>query len=152
MKSVGYEKGSSPEYLASALFIVSGALGLWQSAELATGDASAMGPGYFPRILSALLIVLGSLLALKAWRSTRETIGAVKLRPVSAILIAIGGFAMLAAPFGFVVAASWLIGVGSLGDRDSRFTQVVMVGALLILASILLFVVGLGVQISLWPI
>ena len=52
----------SKDFLAGILYIAFGLLGLWLGRALETGSADAMGPGYFPRIVCALLIAIGALL------------------------------------------------------------------------------------------
>lgn len=144
-------QGSRPDYLAAAMFIGAGAVALWEGRELDVGSLSEMGSGYLPRVLSLLLIAVGAAIALIGVRRPRELLGHVRWRPVVAILLAVGGFAVLARPAGFVLASVWLVSVASLADADSRFREVAISSAVLTLFTTLLFVTALGVQIKLGP-
>ena len=143
--------GDRPDFLTAALFVGFGALGLWAGRDLTLGSASAMGPGYLPRIVCWLLIIIGAVVGgLGAFRD-REDIAKPKLRPLAIILAAIVGFAFVAEFFGFVAASVWLLLVGSIADRDSKLREVILLTAGLTAFGALVFIVGLGVQMPIWP-
>ena len=52
------------DLLTGLLFIALGALGLALGADLPAGSAEEMGSGYHPRLVSVLIVALGSLVAL----------------------------------------------------------------------------------------
>lgn len=143
--------GDRPDFLTAALFVGFGALGLWAGRDLTLGSASAMGPGYLPRIVCWLLIVIGAVVGgLGAFRD-REDIAKPRLRPLVIILAAVVGFAFVAEFFGFVAAAVWLLLVGSIADQDSKLREVILLTAGLTAFGALVFIVGLGVQMPIWP-
>ncbi|WP_234781895.1 tripartite tricarboxylate transporter TctB family protein [Sinorhizobium saheli] len=143
--------GDRPEFLTAGLFVGFGALGLWAGRDLTFGTASAMGPGYLPTIICWLLIIVGVTVGgLGAFRD-REEIAKPKLWPVVIIPAAVVGFAFIAEFFGFVAAAVWLLLVGSVADRDSKPREVLMLTAGLTAFGALVFIVGLGVQMPIWP-
>jgi hypothetical protein len=143
--------GDRPDFLTAALFVGFGALGLWAGRDLTLGSASAMGPGYLPRIVCWLLIIIGAVVGgLGAFRD-REDIAKPRLRPLVIILAAVVGFAFVAEFFGFVTAAVWLLLVGSIADRDSKRREVILLTAGLTAFGALVFIVGLGVQMPIWP-
>lgn len=144
-------KGSHPDFVAAGLFIGAGLMGVWQGAELDIGEAASMGPGYFPLVLSLLLLLIGVLVFVKGVRSGHEPLARTRLRPVIAVLVAIAGFALLAKFAGFILAAVWLMAVASLADPESQWRQVVLSTVVLTLFTVLVFIVGLGMQIPLWP-
>ena len=65
--------------------------------------------------------------------------------------MSIVGFAFIAATLGFVAASVWLLVVGSFADRESRWREVILLTAGLTAFGALVFIVGLGVQMPLWP-
>jgi len=143
--------GDRPDFLTAALFVGFGALGLWAGRDLTLGSASAMGPGYLPRIVCWLLIMIGAVVGgLGAFRD-REDIAKPRLRPLVIILAAVVGFAFVAEFFGFVAASVWLLLVGSIADRDSKLREVILLTAGLTAFGALVFIVGLGVQMPIWP-
>ena len=57
----------SPQDLgAGVVFVTIGAAGLYFGQDLAFGSSARMGPGYFPTILSYLIIAIGLVLAVKS--------------------------------------------------------------------------------------
>lgn len=144
-------KGDRPDFLTAALFVGFGALGLWAGRDLTLGTASAMGPGYLPRIVCWLLIIIGVIIGGFGAIHAREDISKPKLWPLVIILAAVVGFAFIAEFFGFVAASVWLLIVGSIADRESRLREVVLLTAGLTAFGALVFIVGLGVQMPIWP-
>jgi hypothetical protein len=57
--------------------------------ELEFGTARSMGPGYFPTVLSLLMMALGAVLTVLAWRAPREE-GAFAHVPWRGLLLVIG--------------------------------------------------------------
>lgn len=147
----GRPAGSRPDLLAGAIFIAVGALGLWAGRGLAMGTTAAMGPGYLPFAVSAFIVAIGLAITAVSFAAPRQDVDPVRLRPVLIIIVAIAGFAYLAEYFGFVVASAWLIGAASMADRDTRLVEVLVSIVGLTLFGAAVFIVGLGVQIRLWP-
>ena len=150
-RSVLGRKGNQPDLLAGLIFIVVGALGLWVGRDLRMGNAAMMGPGYLPLIVSGLILLIGLGVTIMGLLRSNEPLGVVRLRPLLIILVAVGGFAYAAGSLGFVIAAAWLIGVGSLADPESRLREIAASIVVLTIFGILVFIVGLGVQMQLGP-
>ena len=143
--------GDRPDVLTAALFVGFGALGLWAGRDLTLGTASAMGPGYLPRVVCWLLIIVGVTVGGLGAVREREEIARPRLRPLAIILSAVVGFAFIAEFFGFVAGSVGLLLVGSIADRDSRLREVILLTAGLTAFGALVFIVGLGVQMPIWP-
>src|SRR4030095_8030134 len=74
------------DVFAGLLFIAFGIAAIVIGSGYALGTAARMGPGYFPRILGLLLIVLGLALALRALRISGPPIPVFKWRPLLVVL------------------------------------------------------------------
>ena len=145
------QRGDRPDILTGLLFVGFGALGLWAGRDLTLGNAASMGPAYFPRIICGLLIIVGLIVGGRGLFNARVTIPAPRLRPLLVILVAVVGFAFIAEYFGFVAASFWLLIVGSLADFESRWFEVLLLTVGLTAFGGLVFIVGLGVQMPMWP-
>ncbi|MGV2103821.1 tripartite tricarboxylate transporter TctB family protein [Rhizobium sp. 21-4511-3d] len=145
------ETGDRPDLMTAIIFVGFGTLGLWAGRDLTLGTASAMGPGYLPKIVSWLLIAVGVVIGGTGFFRPREDIARPKLRPLAIILAAVVGFAFIAEFFGFVAASVWLLLVGSIADSDSKLREVILLTAALTAFGALVFIVGLGVQMPIWP-
>ena len=145
------EKGDRPDLLTAAIFAGFGALGLWQTRHLAGGTLAQMGPGYLPRVVCILLILLAAVIAWSALRRTAVAIDPIKLRPVVVITLSIVAFAFAATHLGFVIASLLLVIAGSLADPGSRLRTTLILAAGLTAFGAIVFVYALGVQVPLWP-
>lgn len=150
-RSVLGRSGNQPDLLAGLIFIVVGALGLWVGRDLKMGTAAMMGPGYLPLIVSALILLIGLGVTIMGLLRSREPLGVVRLRPLLIILVAVAGFAYAAGSLGFIIAAAWLIGIGSLADPETRLREIAASIVVLTVFGILVFIIGLGVQMQLGP-
>ena len=146
------KKGNAPDLLTAGMFIGLGALGLYMARGLDGGTLAQMGPGFLPRVVCILLILVGLAVGLPAMRRPAEPIEAIRTRPLAVITIAIIGFAFAANLLGFVLASLWLVIVGSLAAPGGKWSQTLMLAAGLTLFGALVFVYGLGVQVPLWPV
>ena len=149
--SEGKEVGNKPDLLAGMIFIALGALGLWAGRDLEMGTVAMMGSGYLPRTISAIVVLIGLIVLAKGARGAALPIGTVRLRPILLLLIAIGGFAVAATYLGFIIASAWVVGIGSLADRNWRPIEVAGLIVGLTLFGVVVFVFGLGVQMKLGP-
>ncbi|WP_413757962.1 tripartite tricarboxylate transporter TctB family protein, partial [Vibrio vulnificus] len=48
------------DFWAGLLYLIIGAAALYMAADYEMGTAISMGPGYFPKVLSGLLILIGA--------------------------------------------------------------------------------------------
>src|SRR5687768_16786217 len=93
-----------PNALCAAIFIGFGALFMVQSFSLEIGTAFRMGPGYFPLVLSGVLIALGLIILIQALRVQGEPVGAIAWRGMFFILPAPVFFGLTVRGLGFVPA------------------------------------------------
>lgn len=144
-------RGSRPDLLASAIFIGLGGLVLWSTRDLPAGSAAMMGPGFMPLMIGSLVIALGLLVGLMGLLKRAESIDRVQLRPLLILLASVGGFALAAEAAGFVIAATGLIILGSMADKEWRAREVLISSTVLTLFGLLVFIYGLDVQMPVGP-
>ena len=153
-----------PEFLAGVIFTAFGAAFFAASAQFKIGSARQMGPGYFPLVLSAALVVLGAMqIVQSALRHTRtegrgpEERGpdndrpAVHIRPAVFVLGGLAAFASTMQPLGLIVASVLLVVIAAVVAQGRRWAEVAATAAVLALFSALVFVKLLGVPMPLWP-
>ncbi|MGO4832355.1 tripartite tricarboxylate transporter TctB family protein [Rhizobiaceae sp. 2RAB30] len=130
--------------LCGALFVVVGLFFLVQSLGLELGTAFRMGPGYFPLVLSGVLILLGLVIVVQATRAEGEPIGPIAWRGILLILPAPIVFGLTVRGLGFVPAIFISALVASFAS--SRMTPLValILSALLTVFSVIVFSYGLG--------
>lgn len=137
--------------LGGLLLVLFGVLGLALGASLDIGTPRRMGPGFFPRILSWLLVGIGAGIALAGARDRgAERVSAGAWRPLAMVTIALLCFQLLIDRLGLVVATIAVVGIAALGGRDTRWPEVAALAGLLALGAALLFVKALDLPIPLW--
>ena len=138
------------DVLSGVLFIACGAVGFWISRDLTAGTASAMGPGYLPRVLCACMVCLGLTIAARGL-VTAGKLEAWKLRPLVTILGSIIVFAVVLPIAGLFAAAFLTVVVASFGTTESRFLEVFALAAGSAVFAVLLFIYVLGLPMNPWP-
>jgi hypothetical protein len=142
---------ASKDFLSGVLFMVFGLLGLWLGRTLETGTASAMEAGYFPRLVCALLIAIGALLAALSLVRTGETPERGLWRPLVLVTASCLAFALLLKPLGLVLTLLASIVLARFADRDVEPAPLLLLALILIVVNVGIFVLALRVAIPLWP-
>jgi hypothetical protein len=139
------------DFYAGLLFVAFGVFAIIIARNYPLGTAARMGPGYFPRLLGMLLIVLGAALSLIALRGRGTPLPGWKWRPVSIVLLSVVAFGLVLTHIGLVLSTIGLIVVASTASREFRFRESLLSGALLAALSVGVFVIGLKLQLPIWP-
>ena len=139
------------DFAAGLMFIAFGVAAIAIGSGYPLGVAARMGPGYFPRILGILLIVLGAVVTFRALRLDGARITLESPRPLLIVLGSIVLFALIARPLGLVVATILLIVVSSAASTEFRWKEALVSGVLLAALAVAGFIWGLGLQFSVWP-
>jgi hypothetical protein len=139
------------DFLAGLIFVVFGIAAILFSKDYPLGTAARMGPGYFPRILGLLLIVLGGALALRAWRLRGTPLPGWKWRPVIVVLVSVIMFGLVVTRIGLVLSTIGLIVAASAASHEFRPKEAVVSGVLLAGLAVAVFVLGLKLVIPIWP-
>ena len=139
------------DFYAGLLFVAFGVFAIIVARNYPLGTAARMGPGYFPRLLGILLIVLGGALSLAALRGRGPALPGWKWRPVSVVLLSVVAFGLVLTHAGLVLSTIGLIAVASTASREFRFKESLLSGVLLAALSVGVFVIGLKLQLPIWP-
>jgi len=139
------------DFYAGLLFVAFGVFAIIIARNYPLGTAARMGPGYFPRLLGILLIVLGAALSLIALRGRGTPLPGWKWRPVSIVLLSVVAFGLVLTHVGLVLSTIGLIVVASTASQEFRLRESVISGILLAALSVGVFVIGLKLQLPIWP-
>jgi putative tricarboxylic transport membrane protein len=139
------------DFHAGALFVAIGAATIVLGSRYTLGTAARMGPGYFPRILGILLIVLGALLVFRATRVAGARIAAFRWRPTLIVLGSVVLFGAIVRPVGVALSTVILIVTASAASHEFRPREALVAGVLLAALAVGVFVVGLQLQLPIWP-
>jgi hypothetical protein len=110
-----------------------------------------MGPGFLPTICSWLIVSFGIIVTARAFVEDIELIEPPVARPVIMISLAVGLFALLIERAGLGIAVFVTAFVSSYAGQEARFTETLVLSFLAAVATVIVFVLLLGLQIPLWP-
>jgi len=124
---------------------------VWALANYQMGTAVRMGPAYFPAVLGGLLAFLGVLTLLESLAIEGPPVVKFKYRPLILISVACVAYGYLMKPLGLVLATAALVFISALGGHEFKWKEVVILYALLIVFSVLVFVKGLTLPFPICP-
>ena len=142
---------TSADLWSGLLFAAFGLFFVLSARNYQLGSAAAMGPGYFPTALGALLIFFGIVLIGRGLAAGGELVEPMTARYSLVVLGAILNFSVLLEHAGLIVSGLLLVGVSSFATPGIRPSRLLVFSLLLVVSTALLFVVLLGVQIPLAP-
>lgn len=119
------------------------------------GTPTSMGPGLFPFWLGVALAVTGAAITLRSLRPTEtgedSRLTRWDVRSLGIVCLAVLLFGLLLLPLGLMVSAAVLILVASLASREFNLRTTLISLAVLLVITYAVFVLGLNLQIPVWP-
>jgi hypothetical protein len=146
--------GVPKDTAAGVLFMVVGAGALAIGADYRTGTLLHMGPGYFPRMMSGLLLLLGAVIAIVGLRHRRAVDEEAPPWSWRAMVTVLGGIALFGLGlerFGLIASITALILVSAYAERQRGLVEALVLAVSLNVIAWLVFVAGLGMPLPLWP-
>jgi hypothetical protein len=138
------ELRSNKDFWAGMMLIAIGSGALFIARGYRFGSALRMGPGFFPVILSGILIAFGVCIVAVGLRSGEKIQGNLSLRAFILLPFSLVLFGVLMELAGFIPALAALVFVSAASGREFKFIEVLLLTALLTVASTALFIWGLG--------
>ncbi len=153
---------SQKDFFSGLMFAVVGGGFAIGATEYTVGQASRMGPGYFPLILGILLTVLGVLVSAQSFTSQApdgDKIGKWAWKPLFFVIAAnlifgllLGGLPSIGFPsFGLIAAIYALVFVASQAGEKVRIKELFVLATILAVGSYLAFIKLLNLQFPVWP-
>ena len=142
---------SSPkDFWSGLIYIAFGTAAAWIGSGYNMGTAGRMGPGYFPKVLAGLLIILGLVSLIRSLISKGEPITKIALKPLILLLLACALFGLLINRGGLILALAALVLVSAAASREFKLDWKALGGLVLLIAFCsLVFVKGLGIPMPL---
>jgi hypothetical protein len=130
--------------ICAALFIAFGAFFGINALGLDIGTTFRMGPGYFPLVLSGLLVLLGVVIMVQAMRIGSEPLGPIAWRGMAFILPAPIFFGLTVRGLGFVPAIFLTALIAAFASHKMKPLMAIVLAALLTAFSVAVFSYALG--------
>ncbi|MEZ2133010.1 MULTISPECIES: tripartite tricarboxylate transporter TctB family protein [unclassified Sinorhizobium] len=141
MKSITFDTTNA---ICGALFVATGLFFAIQSLGLDLGTTLRMGPGYFPLLLSGVLVLLGAIILVQAVRVEGEPIEPFAWRGMLFILPAPVFFGLTVRGLGFAPALFVTAFIACFASRRMNVIYAIILSLLLTVFSIAVFSYGLG--------
>jgi len=136
------------DLLAGTTFVVFGLAFAITSTTYELGTPLRMGPGYFPLVLGALLVLLGILIAVKGFvASEGDDIGRVPWKAGALLVAALLFFGFTVRGLGLVPALLVTVFLSALAGHRARVIPAVVIAGSLTALSVLIFVIVLQLRL-----
>ncbi|ANP87026.1 tripartite tricarboxylate transporter TctB family protein [Rhizobium leguminosarum bv. viciae 248] len=141
MKSISFDTTNA---ICGALFVATGAFFAIQSLGLDLGTTVRMGPGYFPLVLAAVLVLLGAIIFIQALRVEGEPIDPFAWRGMLFILPAPVFFGLTVRGLGFAPSLFLTAFIACFASQKMNVFFAIVLSLLLTIFSVGVFSYGLG--------
>ncbi len=138
------ELHNNKDFWTGVMLIGIGTAAMFIARDYRFGSALRMGPGFFPTILSGVLIVFGVCIIAVGIRNGEKIQGNLSLRALILLPLSLILFGKLVDYAGFVPALVPLVFVSAASGRSFKIIEVLLLTAVLTMASTALFIWGLG--------
>lgn len=141
------------DFWSGVMLLAIGGLALYIARGYPMGTVLRMGSGYFPTVLSGILIGFGVLLMLRAIRTTESIEGGWSFRALFILPISFALFGYLLDRAGFVPAMLLLVLGSATAGPQFKLVEVLGLAVFLTLLCVGIFIYGLGLpyQAIIWP-
>jgi hypothetical protein len=144
-------RGDIPDAAFGGFLILLAIVALVETRNLTIGTTADMGPGYVPRALSLIIMAFGLIIAGRGVFAKRRLLPAIKFRPILSVLVSLAAFALLLPRGGLVLATMATMACSTFSTADYKWRESIIFAVIITAFTILLFVYGLGLPLSIWP-
>jgi hypothetical protein len=139
------------DFWSGVIFMAFGAAALVFGRDFSLGTVSRMGPGYFPRMLGILLVVVGAISVVRAFFVAREELPAFSLKPTLLIVGSLSLSAYLLPRAGLIVGLTVLmLGAGAASEKfRAEWKKMLLLMAVTVGLCAVVFVRLLGISLPL---
>ena len=139
-----FDLNENKDFLAGLLLLAFGGLGFYLALDYPFGSALRMGPGYFPRVLSGILMAFGVFVLIRGLISKEKVQGKWGFKPLTFIVISLIAFGYLMDRFGLIPALVALFFLAAFGGHEFKFFEVVLLTIFMSAFAVGVFIYGLG--------
>jgi hypothetical protein len=149
IRATGIIRGPK-DFWTGVIYVLFGGIAFWIARDYGFGTASRMGPGYFPTVLSALLVLIGVISLVRSFIVPAEPLGDFAIKGGFLVILATILFGVLINRAGLIIALLALVLVSAAASEKFRFDWRALAGLIVLIAfCALVFVKGLGVPMPL---
>lgn len=148
--------GNRKDFWSGILFALLGVFFIVFAQEHELGQASRMGPAYFPTVLGILLAAIGLIVALLGYFRKAPITETGEIMPFrwNVLFLILGSilvFGLALNTFGLMLSLAAMILIAGLASPDFRFKETLAIILVMDLLAWLIFVYGVGMLVPVWP-
>ena len=138
------------DFGAATLIMLIGIAGLYFGKDLTYGTAGRMGPGYFPFLLSIIIIALGAGIGVKSLFVDGPPIEPPVIRPMAFVVASIVVFGYMIDYIGLFFTAIALTFIAAYARKSVNLIETTIFAIGLSIGTVLVFVYALGQPLPAW--
>mgnify|MGYP001462716856 FL=1 len=138
------------DFWAGLLYLIIGVAALYMAGDYEMGTAISMGPGYFPKVLSGLLVLIGAISLIRSFMVEGEPLQGFAFSKIIFVTLSIVAFALLVEGAGLAIAVIAVFFISAIASKffNWKFTLGIALGAAVFCS--LVFVKGLGIPLPIF--
>lgn len=144
------ELRNNKDFFAGLLFIVIGLVAMVMAQKFPMGTSLRMGPGYFPTVLSGIMIAFGLYVMARGLIKGEKIEGVWGIRPLVLVTLGLVVFGFIMERLGMVLALFALFFISALGGHEFKFKEVLILASVMTAAAWGIFIYGLGLPYRLF--
>jgi putative tricarboxylic transport membrane protein len=138
------ELRNNKDFWAGIMLIAIGAASIFIARSYPFGSTMRMGPGYFPSMLGAILVLFGIYVTANGMRTGEKIAVHCSLRASIVLSVSLVVFGVLMTYAGFIPALAALIFGSASAGREFKFVEILLLTLILTTLSVAVFISGLG--------
>lgn len=138
------------DFWAGLLYFIVGAAALYMARDYEMGTAVSMGPGYFPIVLSGLLMLIGSISLIRSFIVHGEPLQGFAISKILYVTVSILAFALVVDGAGFAIAVVLVFGISAAASKFFNWKLTLVIALASSIFCSLLFVKGLGIPLPIF--
>jgi hypothetical protein len=131
------------DFLAGMLFLLIGGIGFYVALSYPFGSLEKMGPGYFPRVLSGILIVFGLVTLVRGLKSEERVQGTWGWFPLAMLTASLAAFGFLIEHVGLIPALVAMFFISAYAGKEAKFLEVLALTVVMCITATAIFIWGL---------
>ena len=140
------------DFLAGMLFLLIGGIGFYVALSYPFGSLQKMGPGYFPRVLSGILLAFGAITVLRGLKSGERVQGTWGWFPLLMLSVALLSFGFLMEHVGMIPALVVMFFTAAYAGKEAKLMEVLGLTVIMCVAATAIFIWGLKLPYELFKI
>jgi hypothetical protein len=138
------------DFWTGVVYLTVGLFGIMIGREYSFGSAGRMGPGYFPFVISCLLVLFGLVSIFRSLRVAGDPVEPFAWKPMLLVIGAVFAFGLLISTAGLIIAMLTMVLMSAAASEKFGFDWKAVLGLFALIAFCsLVFVKALGVPLPL---